>query len=111
MESLLTPYTGIYTQLLDGHPGDTVLSGVGIYFDMLMLRPVCSILAWDKSFVKSHTMDKRNIGNACPSNFTRQYSFHEPSNLMFGGWSSTFANLVSCIGIVIKKDTNHDCLL
>ena len=36
---------------------------------------------------------------------------HEPANPSLGGYDGTFEKLVLCIGVGIKKEAIHDCLL
>ena len=79
-EFMLTSHTNTYQCPLDGHPWDDRLNGVGIYFDKDMFGPVCALMVWDKFFVDTIGVNKKNSRNAGMSNFSKRYPYHEPMN-------------------------------
>ena len=85
-DSIIKPHELTYHRLLDGHSDDATLNGVTIYINTNTLRPVRVMLAWDKSFLDSHTADERNAKNAGATAFSKRYPFTAPSNPELGGW-------------------------
>ena len=76
-----------------------------------MLRPVRALRTWDICFVDAIDIDEKKSKNADASNFSKRYPYHEPMNPSLGGFDGTFESLVFCIGVGIKKEADHDCLL
>ena len=52
--------------------------------------------------------DAASLLNATDHSFSDD---HEPANSSLGGYNGTFESLVLCIGVGIKKEAVHDCLL
>ena len=110
-ESMLKPQLHCYHKPFESHPDDKSLEGVGIYLDSQRMKFKHSILACGKSFKDVCTEDEKRSKQSNPSTeLSRQYPFNKPSNAELGGWTSTYRNLVLCIGVGIKRDGNNDCL-
>ena len=76
-----------------------------------MFGPVCALMVWDKFFVDTIGVNKKNSKNAGTSNFSKRYPYHKPINPSLRGYKVMFESLVFCIGIGMKKEVSHECLL
>jgi len=63
------------------------------------------------TFVDVIGIDEKKSKNADAPNFSERSPYHQPMNPSLGGYDGTFESLTFCIGVGMKTEADHDCLL
>ena len=83
-EQIFLPNQRLYHCPMDGHPGNPLLEGVGVYINNQRCKPVRSALVFGRSFQTIHGNNEKSSKKPS-SGFTRRYPFTPPLHPELGG--------------------------